>query len=62
MITSETEKHLHLRVTSDQSIMVLKEDIEQIQSSAISIMPNGIAELMTDQEMADLLELLTNAK
>ena len=62
MITSETEKHLHLRVTSDQSITVLKEDIEQIQSSAISIMPNGIAELMTDQEMADLLELLTSAK
>ncbi len=51
-----------LQLSADKSVIVQTEDIELQEPSLVSIMPSGIREQLTDQELADLLALLESAK
>ena len=49
-----------LRRAEGQSDTVLRQDIDEIQSSGVSLMPDGLEKAITVAEMADLLLFLKN--
>jgi putative membrane-bound dehydrogenase-like protein len=51
-----------LQLTADKSIIIKKDEIEEMSSSLVSVMPAGLAELLTDQELSDLLAFLVSSK
>ena len=60
MLAGESANSLRLINTQGKQEQVLREDIEQMNSSSKSLMPEGFESLMTKQEMADLLAFLGN--
>lgn len=57
-----TNKQLELQLTVDKSIGIKMEEIAQQEPSQVSIMPAGVVELLTTDELSDLLALLESAK
>ena len=49
-----------LRRAENQTETVLRQDIEEIQSTGVSLMPEGLEKTITIEEMADLLTFLKN--
>ena len=62
MITSEFDNNIHLQLSADRVEIIPKISVEKREISLISIMPHGLAELLSDQDLADLLALLNAAK
>ena len=62
MITSESDNNIHLQLSADRVEIIPKISVEKREISLISIMPHGLAELLSDQDLADLLALLNAAK
>lgn len=62
MIASESDENIALRLNADRVEVITKDEIESIEPSIISIMPEGLSNLLTDQDLADLLALLSTAK
>jgi putative membrane-bound dehydrogenase-like protein len=60
LIASETAAALTLLRAEGQSDTLLKQDIEEIRSDGISLMPEGIEKDITVDQMADLLDYLKN--
>ncbi|WP_169979963.1 PVC-type heme-binding CxxCH protein [Tautonia rosea] len=60
LIASETASALTLLRAEGQSETILKQEIEEIRSDGVSLMPEGIEQDLTVQEMADLLDYLKN--
>jgi putative heme-binding domain-containing protein len=60
IIAVETASSITLRRAENQTEEVLRQDIEEIQSSGVSLMPEGLEKTITLQEMADLLGFLKN--
>jgi putative membrane-bound dehydrogenase-like protein len=60
MITAETASSLTLRRAENQTDVVLRQDIEEIQSTGLSLMPEGLEKTVTVEEMADLVSFLKN--
>ena len=58
LIASETASALTLLRAEGQSDTVLKQDIEEMRSDGISLMPEGIEKDITVDQMADLLDYL----
>ncbi len=58
MIVSETAASLVLRRAENAQDTLLRSDIDVIQSTAKSLMPEGLQEQMTRQEIADVIEYL----
>lgn len=56
-----SDQNLELRVSADQVVSIPLEEIEEARPSDISIMPGGMLELLSQQELADLLSLLEAA-
>lgn len=59
-IAQQTSTSLTLRRGENQEDTVLREDIEEIRSSELSVMPGNLEQGITVEEMADLLEFLKN--
>ncbi|MPZ17846.1 MAG: c-type cytochrome [Luteitalea sp.] len=59
MIVNETSSSLTIKRPGGVEETILRQNIEQIRSSGMSIMPEGLETAITPQEMADLLEFLT---
>ena len=59
MIISETDKNVAMRINADRVEVIVKDEIESMESSAISIMPEGLLNLLTNQDLADLMALLS---
>lgn len=57
-IAQQTSTSLTLRRGENQEDTVLREDIEEIRSSDLSVMPGNLEQGITVEEMADLLEFL----
>lgn len=60
-------KHLsptqfELQLTADKALVLSTEDVAEQQTSELSIMPSGLAELLTPEELSDLLSILESAK
>jgi putative heme-binding domain-containing protein len=62
IVLSRTDSQTSLRVSADKVEVVQNEDIEELRGSEVSIMPAGMLELLSLQELADLLSLLEASK
>jgi putative heme-binding domain-containing protein len=60
IIVAETSSSITLRRAENQTDTVLRQDIEEIQSTGVSLMPEGLEKTITVEEMADLLNFLKN--
>ncbi len=60
-------KHLspeqfELQLTADKSLVLTTDDVAQQEASQVSIMPSGVADLLTIEELSDLMAILESAK
>jgi putative heme-binding domain-containing protein len=62
LIVAETASSITLQVTADRRVTVQRGEIEESEPSSVSIMPAGLDQQLTRQEMADLIAFLENAK
>ena len=62
IITVETASSVTLQRAENQTDVVLRQDIEEIQSTGQSLMPEGLEKDLPPQAMADLIAYLTKAK
>jgi len=60
LIAAETASSVTLKRAENQTEVVLRQDIEEIQSSGVSLMPDGMEKTITIEEMGDLLFFLKN--
>jgi len=60
LIAAETAASITLRRAEAQTDVILRQDIEEIQSTGVSLMPEGLEKSITVNEMADLLAFLKN--
>ncbi|MCS6853013.1 MAG: c-type cytochrome [Gemmataceae bacterium] len=60
IIAVETASSLTLKRADNQVDVVLKQDIEEIQSTGVSLMPEGLEKAISVAEMADLISFLKN--
>ena len=60
VIASETATSITLRRAENQTDSILREDIEAIQSTGLSLMPEGLEKDISIADMADLLAFLKN--
>jgi putative membrane-bound dehydrogenase-like protein len=58
----DTPDRLVLKTADGQRIAVRPADVEERKSSDVSLMPEGLAETMTDAELIDLLTFLSTLK
>ncbi len=59
---SSNSQSLVLQLSADKTITVATSEIERQEPSAVSIMPAGMLELLTIEELADLIALLESGK
>jgi putative heme-binding domain-containing protein len=62
LLVSESPKELVLQVTADQRRSIQTADIDRREASNVSIMPSGLENQMTVEELSDLIAFLENAK
>ena len=58
ILAAETASSITLRRAEKQTDVVLRQDIEEIASSGVSLMPEGLEKTITVADMADLLDFL----
>lgn len=62
IVTARNDKEVSIRVSADKIETVAIADIEEQRPSEVSIMPAGMHELLSEQEIADVISLLEAAK
>ena len=62
LVRARTDDGIELQLTAERSVMIDRRDVEFSEPSEISIMPAGLADQLTNQEMSDLMALLRSAK
>jgi len=60
LIAAETAASLTLKRAENQTDTVLRQDVEEVRSTGLSLMPEGLEKNITIKEMADLLGFLKN--
>jgi putative heme-binding domain-containing protein len=60
IIAAETASSITLRRAENQTDTVLRQDIEEIRSTGVSLMPEGLEKTITLEQMADLISFLKN--
>jgi putative heme-binding domain-containing protein len=60
LLATETASSITLKRAEGQTDVVLRQDIESIASTGVSLMPEGLEKTIALQEMADLLRFLKN--
>ena len=60
MLAAETRTSIRLVDTEAKEKVIAREDIEELVASRKSLMPEGFEKQMTEPELTDLLEFLTN--
>jgi putative heme-binding domain-containing protein len=60
LIISESAASVTLQRAEAQTETVLRQDIEEMRSSGVSLMPEGLEKTITMDQMADLLAFLKN--
>ena len=58
LIASESDSGITLKGENDKTDTILRADIEEIRSSGLSLMPEGLEKNMTVQEVADVIRFL----
>ncbi|WP_231742410.1 PVC-type heme-binding CxxCH protein [Polystyrenella longa] len=60
IITSETSTSIILKQPEAKEVSLLREDIELIKADGVSLMPTGLEQNITVDQMADLISFLKN--
>jgi putative membrane-bound dehydrogenase-like protein len=60
IIVAETASSITLKRAENQTEVVLRQDVDEIESTGLSLMPEGLEKTITVEEMADLLAFLKN--
>jgi putative membrane-bound dehydrogenase-like protein len=60
LIAAETASSVTLRRGEDQTDVILRQDIEELRSTGLSLMPEGLEKNISIAQMADLLSFLKN--
>lgn len=61
-ITKRTKDYMEMRLATGQTQRIATKDIESNQPQSMSLMPEGMLNLITEQEAADLIAYLTSLK
>jgi putative heme-binding domain-containing protein len=62
LIVSETDNHLSLKVPGGQIIEVARDEVAEKTKLKVSAMPSGLMQLITLDDLIDLVEYLTTLK
>ncbi len=62
VVANETADELVLTVGADSRVRVSKGDIEELRPGSVSVMPSGLDEQLSKQELADLIAFLKNTR
>ncbi|GIX00001.1 MAG: hypothetical protein KatS3mg111_3333 [Pirellulaceae bacterium] len=62
LVVAEEGGRITLQTSADQQVTLERDEIVESRPSATSIMPAGLGEVLTPQQLADLLALLQNAR
>jgi putative membrane-bound dehydrogenase-like protein len=62
IIAAETASSIVLKRAENQTDVVLRQDIDEIRSSGVSLMPEGLEKSITVAEMADLIAFLKRGR
>jgi putative heme-binding domain-containing protein len=62
IISAETATSITLRRADNATDTILRIDIDQLKSTGMSLMPEGVEKQVDQQAMADLLEFLRVAE
>ncbi len=57
-VRDETDVHYLLATGPDEEVQIRREDVDEIQPSQVSLMPAGMDQALTAQELADLVRFL----
>ncbi|MCI0643011.1 MAG: HEAT repeat domain-containing protein [Gemmataceae bacterium] len=60
LLAAENASSVTLKRAEGQTDVILRQDIEEIQSTGVSLMPEALEKTISVQEMADLLQFLKN--
>lgn len=60
ILVAETSSSITLRRAESQTDVVLRQDVEEIQSTGVSLMPEGLERSISVAELADLVAFLKN--
>jgi putative membrane-bound dehydrogenase-like protein len=60
-VAAETERQLTLRVVGQEQAVISKADIQSREQTAVSMMPPGLLDGLTDREVLDLVAFLRTA-
>ncbi len=62
LIKRRTGDSIELQLNAQRQVAIASDDIERLEPSDVSVMPSGLAELLTMDEISDLMALLRSAK
>jgi putative heme-binding domain-containing protein len=60
-VRDETEREYFVATGPDQEVRLAREEVEQIEPGTVSIMPAGLDQQLTPEQLADLVAFLKNA-
>ena len=61
-IAKETERQLTLRIVGQDAVAINKSDIQTRETTPVSMMPSGLLENLTDQEVTELMAYMRTVK
>jgi len=62
MIDAESATSITLKREEGEKTVVLRNNVDEMQNTGISIMPEGLEKQLTKQDMADLIEYLMHVE
>ncbi len=62
VIVRQTGDAMHLRTTDQKEIRIPRESVDEIVPSPISVMPQGLDQVLTNAELADLVAYLQSLR
>ncbi len=60
IIVSETASSITIRQPEGKMVSILRQDIEELKSNGVSLMPVGLEKDLNKQQMADLISFIKN--
>jgi putative heme-binding domain-containing protein len=60
IISADTGSSITLRQPEDKTVTLLRDEIEEMKSDGVSLMPVGLEKNITVQDMADLISFIKN--
>lgn len=62
LVRHQDDVSIELQLNAERSMVLSNDNIDRMEPSTVSVMPAGILELLTEEEISDLMALLRSAK